>query len=150
MRETSTNARQNVNLKKEVSTQTNHIEESKFEIDTNTSFNLSEKDKKKKRTNELSETYKPRVPFPPTLGVDSFHSDTLPIPIASNSMLNPKTQFMSILEEKIRKILNKQGSVNEFINYLLNIEKMNMTKNGDVNYFLEIDNKILKLSIKRS
>ena len=45
---------------------------------------------------------------------------------------------MSILEEQIGEILDKQRSVNEFVNYLTTI------KNGDVKYFLKIDNKILK------
>ena len=45
---------------------------------------------------------------------------------------------MSILKEQIEKILNKQGSMNGFINYLLKI------KNKIMNYFLEIINKILK------
>ena len=51
---------------------------------------------------------------------------------------------MSILEEQIKKILNKQESVNEFVNYLLKIRKIKLTKDGVMNYFLEIDNKILK------
>ena len=45
---------------------------------------------------------------------------------------------MSILEEQIEKILDKQGSVNRFVNYLSKI------KNEDANYFLKIYNKILK------
>ena len=45
---------------------------------------------------------------------------------------------MSILEEQIGEILDKQRSVNEFVNYLTII------KNEDVKYFLKIDNKILK------
>ena len=44
---------------------------------------------------------------------------------------------MSILEEQIEEILNKQGSKN----YLTTI------KNGDVKYFLKIGNKILKFII---
>ena len=54
---------------------------------------------------------------------------------------------MSILEEQIRKILNKQESENEFVNYLLNIEKMKLTKNRIIKYFLKIENKILKFII---
>ena len=50
---------------------------------------------------------------------------------------------MSILEEQIGEILNKQGFVNGFVNYLSKI------KNKDVKYFLKIDNKILKF-INRS
>ena len=34
--------------------------------------------------------------------------------------------------------------MNGFVNYLLKIKKMKLTKNGIVNYFLEIDNKIIK------
>ena len=45
---------------------------------------------------------------------------------------------MSILEEQIGEILDKQRSVNEFVNYLTII------KNEDVKYFLKIGNKILK------
>ena len=48
---------------------------------------------------------------------------------------------MSILEEQIGKILDKQRSVNGFVNYLSKI------KNRDVNYFLKISNKILKFII---
>ena len=44
---------------------------------------------------------------------------------------------MSILQEQIEEILNKQGSEN----YLTKI------KNGDLNYFLKIGNKILKFII---
>ena len=40
-------------------------------------------------------------------------------------------------------------SVNEFANYLFKIRKINVTKNGIVNYFLEIGNKILKFINKR-
>ena len=48
---------------------------------------------------------------------------------------------MSILEEQIGEILNKQGSINGFMNYLFKI------KNGDVKYFLKIGNKLLKFII---
>ena len=48
---------------------------------------------------------------------------------------------MSILEEQIGEILNKQGSVNGFVNYLSKI------KNRDVKYFLKIGNKLLKFFI---
>ena len=48
---------------------------------------------------------------------------------------------MSILQEQRGKILNKQGSINGFINNLSKI------KNGEVQYFLKIDNKILKFII---
>ena len=48
---------------------------------------------------------------------------------------------MSIFEEQRREILNKQGYVNGFKNYLSKIKK------GDVKYFLEIGNKILKFII---
>ena len=48
---------------------------------------------------------------------------------------------MSILEEQIGEILNKQGSLNGFVNYLITI------KNRDVKYFLKIGNKILKFII---
>ena len=61
--------------------------------------------------------------------------------MTSNSTPNQKTQFMSIIKEPIGEILNKQGSVNEFVNYIFKI------KNGDVNYFLKIDKKILKFII---
>ena len=45
---------------------------------------------------------------------------------------------MSILEEQIGEIFDKQGSMNGFVNYLSKI------KNGDVKYFLKIGTKILK------
>ena len=48
---------------------------------------------------------------------------------------------MSILEEQIEEIFNKQGSVNGFVNYFSKI------KNGEMKYFLKIDNKILKFII---
>ena len=51
---------------------------------------------------------------------------------------------MSILEEQIGEILNKQGSINGFVSYLLNIGKMKLIKNKIIKYFLKIDNKILK------
>ena len=47
---------------------------------------------------------------------------------------------MSILEEQIGEILDKQGFVNGFVNYLSKIKE-------DVKYFLKIDNKILKFII---
>ena len=126
VRETSTNASQNENLK-EVSTETNPIEELEPEIDTNADSNLSEKDKGKKRVDELSETYKPRVPFSSTLEASSStlesspppvlklplvtseyacleSSDTLSVSIASNSTPNAKIQF-----EYFRKI-NRRNS----------------------------------------
>ena len=56
MREASTDASQNIDLEEEVSTETNRIEELEPETSTNTDFNLSEKDKEKKRVDELSET----------------------------------------------------------------------------------------------
>ena len=34
--------------------------------------------------------------------------------------------------------------MNGFVNYLFNIGKIKLTKNRDVNYFLEINNEILK------
>ena len=76
-------------------------------------------------------------------------SDTFSVPIASNSTSNLKTQFMSILKEQIGKILNKQRSVNGFVNYLLKMRRMKLTKNGVVNYILEIGNKILKYINKK-
>ena len=48
---------------------------------------------------------------------------------------------MSILEEQIGEILNKQGSMNGFVNYLSKI------KNEDVKYFLKIGKKLLKFII---
>ena len=48
---------------------------------------------------------------------------------------------MSIIEEQIGEILNKQRSLNGFVNYLTII------KNRDVKYFLKIGNKILKFII---
>ena len=42
-------------------------------ISTDAGFNLSEKDKEKKKIDELSETYKSRVPFPSVLEADSSH-----------------------------------------------------------------------------
>ena len=122
MSEAGTDASQNVNLKEKISTETNHIEEPKFETGIDAGSNLSEKDKEKKRVNELSETYKPRVPFSsvPKVGSSTLESssppelksplvtpeyaclesnDTLSVLITSNSTPNPKTQFMSILEK---------------------------------------------------
>ena len=68
MREASTDASQNKNLKEEVSTETNPIEEPEPKIITN----LSEKDKEKKRADESPETYKPRVLFSSVLEASSF------------------------------------------------------------------------------
>ena len=48
---------------------------------------------------------------------------------------------MSILEEQIEKIFNKQRSVDGFVNYLPKI------KNRDMKFFLTIDNKILKFIV---
>ena len=45
------------------------------------------------------------------------------------------------IEKQIEKILNKQGSVNGFMNYLFKI------KNEDAKYFLKIGNKLLKFII---
>ena len=152
-----------MDLKEEISTETNHIEEPESEIDIDASFNLSEKDKEK-GADKLPEIYKLIVPFLSTLKVDSSVlksspllelksplvtpeytclelSNTLPAPIVSNSTPNIKTQFMSILEEQIEEILNKQEFVNGFVNYLPKI------KNRIVNYFLEFGNKILKFII---
>ena len=39
--------------------------------------------------------------------------------------------------------------MNGFVNYLLKIRKIKLTKNGVMNYFQEIDNKILKFINKR-
>ena len=47
------------------------MEEPESGTDTNAGLNLSEKDKRKKKADELSETYKPRVPFPSVLEVGS-------------------------------------------------------------------------------
>ena len=71
VRETSTDASQNKNLKEEVSTETNPIEEPKTKIDTDASSNLSEKDKGKKREDDLPETYKLKVSFPSALEASS-------------------------------------------------------------------------------
>ena len=128
--EASTDTSQNIDLKEEFSTETNHIEESKFETSTDASSNLSEKDKDKKRADELSEIYKPRVSFLSSPKVSSFSlkspppselksplvkpeyaclesNDTFPAPIVLNSTPNLKTQFMSILEEQIGEIFDK-------------------------------------------
>ena len=122
MSDTSTDASQNMDLKEEVSIETNHIEELESEIDTDAGSNLSEKDKEKKRTDELLEIYKSRVLFSSALEIDSStlksspppelksslvtseyvcleSSDTILLSIASNSTPNPKVQIMSILEE---------------------------------------------------
>ena len=69
MREANIDASQNKNLKEEVSTETNSIEELESEIITD----LSEKDKQKKRVDELPKTYKPKVSFPSALKVGSSH-----------------------------------------------------------------------------
>ena len=63
VREASTDTSQNKNLKEEVSTKTKPIEEPESEIITD----LSEKDKEKKKVDELSETYKSKVLFPSVL-----------------------------------------------------------------------------------
>ena len=155
MRKASTDASQNINLEEEVSIETNPIEEPEHRTDTD----LSEKDREKKKADKLSEIYKSRVPFHSDLEVGSSTlespppelksslitsnelSDTLSVSIASNSTSNLKTQFMSILEEQIGEILDKQRSMNGFVNYLSKI------KNEDVKYFLKIGNKILKFII---
>ena len=155
MSEASTDTSQKENLEEEISTETNPIEEPESEIITD----LSEKDKEKKKEDELPETYKPRVSFSSVVEAGSStlespspselklplvtseypclkSNDTLSVPIISNSTPKSKTQFMSILEEQIRKII--KGTINGFVTYLTTI------KNGDVKYFLKIDNKILK------
>ena len=72
MREVSTDANQNENSKEEVSTETNPIEEPELGTDTDAGSNLSENDKGKKRADELSESYKSKVPFPSALKVGSY------------------------------------------------------------------------------
>ena len=154
MSEASTDASQKENLEEEISTETKPIEESEPSTDTDLS-------NKEKRVDELAEIYSPRVSFSSVLEASSFtlellspselklslitlentclkSKDILPVPISSNLVPNPKTQFMSILEEQIGEILDKQGSVNGFVNYLSKI------KNEDVKYFLKIYKKILK------
>ena len=119
-----------MNLKEEVSTETNPIKESKPRTGTDAGSSLSERDQGMKKVDELSEIYKLRISFSSALEASSFTlelspppklksslvayeytclelRDTLLVPIASNSTPNPKTQFMSILEEQIEKILNK-------------------------------------------
>ena len=118
MSETSTDASRNINLEEEVSIETNPTEEPEPSIVTD----LSEE---KKRADELSEIYKSRIPFSSDREVSSSTlespypelksslitskelSDTFSVPIASNSTPNPKTQFISILEEQIGKVVNK-------------------------------------------
>ena len=73
MRETSTDTSQNKNIEEEVSTKTNHIEESESKTSIEAYSNLSKKDKGKKRADELSELYKPKVPFSSSLKVGSSH-----------------------------------------------------------------------------
>ena len=68
VKETGTDISQNVHLEEEVSTKTNLIEESEPETITD----LREKDKGKKRVNELSEIDKPRVSFSSTLEASSY------------------------------------------------------------------------------
>ena len=153
MSEASTSANQKENLKEKISIETNPIEEPELSTDAN----LSEE---KKRVNELSKIYPSRVSFSSTLEVSSStlellspselklslitlentclkSKDILPVPISSNLVPNLKTQFMSILEEQIREILNKQRSVNGFVNYLSKIKIEN------VKHLLKIGNKIL-------
>ena len=160
MNKASTDANQSMNLEEEVSTEANLIEESKLKI----IIDLNEKDKEKKKADELPEIYSPKVSFPSALEagsstLESSHSSELKSPcitseylclessdilsasITSNSTPNSKIQFFSILEEQIGEIFNKQGSVNGFINYLFKI------KNRDVKYFLKIGNKLLKFII---
>ena len=50
MREASTNASQNENLKEKISIETNLIEESESETSIEVDFNLSESDKEKKES----------------------------------------------------------------------------------------------------
>ena len=146
-----------MNLEEEISTETSPIEEP----EPSTDIDLSEE---KKRVDELPKIYPSRVLFSSALEASSStlelpspselklslitlentclkSKDTLPVPISSNLVPNPKTQFMSILEEQIGEILNKQGSVNGFVNYLSKI------KNRDMKYFLKIGNKLLKFII---
>ena len=152
MREASTDASQNKNLEKEVSIEANPIKEFEPKIDT------------EKRADELPKIYPPKVSFslalkvsssslespsPPKLKSSSVtlentcleSNDILSVSIASNLTPKLKTQFMSIIEEQIEEILNKQGSINGFMNYLFKI------KNEDVKYFLKIGNKLLKFII---
>ena len=115
MSEASTDASQNMNLEEEVNTEANPIEE----LELSTDADLSEK---KKRVDELSNIYLSRVLFSSALEASSStlelpsplelklslitlentclkSTDTLSVPITSNSTPNLKTQFMSILEE---------------------------------------------------
>ena len=89
-----------MDLEEEVSFETNRIEEPKLKTNTDAGSNLSERDKGKKRADELSKIYKSKVSFPSVLEADSFHkkqracnelSDILLVPIASDSTPNPKT-----------------------------------------------------------
>ena len=158
VREASTDASQNENLEKLVSTETNHIEEPEPGIST--SSNLNEIEIGKKRIDDLPETYKPNVVFPSTLEAGSSYKNqkacnkmsmelfkqdhinlppelksplvTIPAPIESN--LTPKTSFMSILEEQIGVILNKHGSENGIINYIPKINS-EYIDNGSKNQY---------------
>ena len=67
-----------MNLEEEVSTETNHIEKLELRTDTDAGSNLSEKDKGKKRMDELSKIYKSRVSFFSILKVDFFSLESSP------------------------------------------------------------------------
>ena len=54
-------------MKEKVSTETNPIKEPESKTSTDAGSNLCEKDKEKKREDELSELYKLKVPFPSAL-----------------------------------------------------------------------------------
>ena len=71
VKEAITDAIQNVNLEEEVSTEINHIEEPEPRTGTDAGSNLNKKEKGKKRADELSKIYKPRVSFPSALEVNS-------------------------------------------------------------------------------
>ena len=68
-----------MDLKEEVSTETNHIEESEPETGTDAGSNLSKKDKENKRADELSEIYKPKVSFSSALKVGSSSLESPPL-----------------------------------------------------------------------
>ena len=69
MSEASTNASQKMNLEEKAHTENDIIPELK--IGTDIDSNLNEKDKGKKKVNDLPDTYKPKIPFSLALEVGS-------------------------------------------------------------------------------
>ena len=58
-------------MEEEAHTENDIVKECEPKIDTDVDSNLNEKDKGKKKVDDLLDIYKPRIPFPSSLEVDS-------------------------------------------------------------------------------